>query len=120
MAELCGLPLVNARDGYAEGDELIRMSARVVQDAALACGGTACRYGGPRLALLVPECDEAGTRAVAARLQETLPVDASARIAFAVRRPAEPGVKVVERARVALRPPVVEVHASPAQQRARW
>jgi diguanylate cyclase (GGDEF)-like protein len=120
MAELAGLPAVNSRDGFAQGDELIRMSARVLQDAALACGGTACRYGGPRLALLVPDADEEQAGAVAERVRESLPDHGDARVAIAVRRDGETGAQVVERARSLLRPaaPAADGAARPAH--ARW
>jgi diguanylate cyclase (GGDEF)-like protein len=103
MVALAGLPEVNARDGFPQGDEVIRMSARVLQDAALACGGTACRHGGPRLALLVPETDPDAMEELTARLAEELPEAAAPRLAFALWSPGDTGAQVVERARAALR-----------------
>jgi diguanylate cyclase (GGDEF)-like protein len=120
MAELAGLPLVNARDGYAQGDELIRMAARTLQDAALTSGGTACRYGGPRLALLVPDADESEAQAVAGRLAQALPSEGTPRVAVAVQRPGETGAQVVERARVALRPEAASPTPDGSPVRARW
>jgi HD-GYP domain-containing protein (c-di-GMP phosphodiesterase class II) len=101
IAQLAGLPAVNARYGHSQGDELIRLSAKVVQDAALACGGTACRYGGPRIALLVPDAEAAED--VAARLADALPDEAEPRLSVATWSPGETGAQVVERARAGLR-----------------
>jgi diguanylate cyclase (GGDEF)-like protein len=101
MAQLAGLPTVNAEHGYPQGDELIRMSAKIVQDVALACGGTACRYGGPRIALLVP--DAGAAQEIAERLGQALPSHGDPRVAVAVWAPGETGAQVVERARAALR-----------------
>jgi hypothetical protein len=69
----------------------------------LACGGTACRHGGPRLALLVPDTDAEAMEELAVRLAEQLPEAAAARLAFALWSPGDTGAQVVERARAALR-----------------
>src|SRR3954447_2940587 len=76
VAELRGLPRVNANDGYAAGDALIRHAARALQGAAVQVGGTACRYGGSRLALLVPGCDAHRARDLVAEALADLPADA--------------------------------------------
>jgi diguanylate cyclase (GGDEF)-like protein len=120
MVQLAGLPAVNARDGFAQGDELIRMSARVLQDAALGCGGTACRYGGPRLALLVPGADEDDARTVAERLRDALPDEGEAQVAIAVRRDGETGAQVVERARGGLRGVEAAADGAARPANARW
>jgi HD-GYP domain-containing protein (c-di-GMP phosphodiesterase class II) len=103
LAELSGLEAINARDGYAAGDELIRTAARAMQQAALHVGGTACRYGGPRLALVAP----ATAADVAERLVEQalagLGPDAGPRVAAAMARDGESGAEVIRRARGALR-----------------
>src|SRR3712207_1299073 len=54
LAELTELPHMNRLNGYAAGDEAIRAAAKAVQQAAVVCGGTACRYSGRRLALIAP------------------------------------------------------------------
>jgi len=53
MVGLADLDAVNRRDGYAAGDEALRGAARALARAADRSGGTACRHGGSRLALVV-------------------------------------------------------------------
>ncbi|MDQ3720852.1 MAG: diguanylate cyclase [Actinomycetota bacterium] len=53
MVGLADLETVNRRDGYAAGDEALRTAARTLARAADRCGGTSCRHGGSRLALVV-------------------------------------------------------------------
>ena len=50
LVELSALTEINARDGYAAGDRAIVEVARAVSDVAAQVHGTACRYGGRRLA----------------------------------------------------------------------
>jgi GGDEF domain-containing protein len=111
MVELAELPLVNARDGYETGDQLIRDAAQVASAVASERGGIAGRYSGARLALLVPETEEAQAGALSGDLGARLPKAAGARIVHAVRRPAETGAQVMERARAALRPATVPADA---------
>ena len=54
LACLEDVPRVNAEQGYAEGDTLIRRAARSLSSLALRRGGTACREAGVVLGLLVP------------------------------------------------------------------
>lgn len=54
LVELTNLDEINRRDGYLAGDRALQTLARAVQRAAVRCGGSACRYGGHRLALLAP------------------------------------------------------------------
>lgn len=58
LAELTEIGRTNSREGYAAGDEEIRAAARGVQRVAARAGGTACRHGGRRLALVAPDADE--------------------------------------------------------------
>jgi diguanylate cyclase (GGDEF)-like protein len=103
VVELRGLPHVNAADGYAAGDELIRYAARSLQRAAVRLGGTACRYGGARLALLVPGTDAAGARDAVADALSDIPSELDAHVTAAGWQDGESGAEVVDRARSALR-----------------
>ena len=75
MVQLTALSLVNERDGHAAGDEAIREAARALQRAADRSGGCACRHGGRRLALIVPEVAEEGGSALARDLAVELNAD---------------------------------------------
>jgi GGDEF domain-containing protein len=103
MVALAGLPLVNARDGYAAGDALIAQSATGVLAVALASAGFAGRHGSARFALVLSDAGPDGAQAVAAALRDVLPPAAGAQLAIAVRRPAESGDQVLQRARDQLR-----------------
>ena len=103
VAELKGLPRINEAQGYAAGDALIRQAARGLQGAAVRVGGTACRHGGSRLALLVPGCDAHRARDIVAEALHDLPDDAGALITAAGWQDGESGAEVVDRARAALR-----------------
>ncbi|HYP47727.1 MAG TPA: HD domain-containing phosphohydrolase, partial [Thermoleophilaceae bacterium] len=58
MVELTDIHLINSRDGHAAGDVAIQTVARALERAAARCGGSACRYSGARLALLMPRAGE--------------------------------------------------------------
>jgi HD-GYP domain-containing protein (c-di-GMP phosphodiesterase class II) len=103
LAELRGLEAVNERDGHAAGDELIRDAARALQQAALHAGGTACRYGGPRLAMVAPGADAEAAGRLLAEAMAVLPPDADVRIGAASGDGSERGADVIRRARQALR-----------------
>jgi diguanylate cyclase (GGDEF)-like protein len=103
LAELGGLEAINARDGHAAGDALLRTAARAMQQAALHTGGTACRYGGPRLALVAPGADGESAEALVQQAMAALPADAQARVSAATAQPGEAGVDVIRRARGGLR-----------------
>ena len=79
-----------------------RGAARL-QGAAVRVGGTACRYGGSRLALLVPGCDAHRARDIVAEALLDLPAEAGALVTAAAWREGESGTEVVDRARAALR-----------------
>ena len=103
LVELRGLQALNERDGHAAGDELIRTAARAMQQAALHAGGTACRYGGPRLAMVVPGAEAEAGEAMLEQAMAALPPEADARISASSWRPGETGADVIGRARDGLR-----------------
>jgi GGDEF domain-containing protein len=104
MAALAGLPLINARDGYAAGDALIEQACAAAADIARRFAATAGRHGAARLALVLPDAGADEAQALAAALRDALPRAADAQLAIAVRRPAESADQVLQRARDALRP----------------
>jgi len=112
IAELRGLPAINARDGHATGDEVIRSGARALQHAAVRTGGTACRYGGLRLAMLVPDADAESAQAVVAEALADFSPEADVQIVAAGHEPGESGSAVIERARAALRDSPVPARAT--------
>ena len=115
MAALTGLPLVNARDGYAAGDVLLEQAAAATVDVARQSAATAGRHGAARFALILPDAGSTEAHALARTLRAALPPAAAADLSIAVREPAESGERVLQRARDALRPsaptaPVPVVH----------
>ena len=104
LAELTELPHVNRLNGYAEGDEAIRATAKAVQQAAVICGGTACRYSGRRLALIAPGADEEQAQRLAAVVAGDLAAGPRVAVGAAVWRPGDSGFDVTARARLALAP----------------
>jgi len=60
----------------------------------------ACRYSGSRLALVVPDSDEASTRLLATETAEE--IDDGSLVAFAAWRPGDSGDAVIARARADL------------------
>jgi GGDEF domain-containing protein len=104
MVALAGLPLVNARDGYAAGDALIELACAAAADVAWRGAATPGRHGAARLALVLPDAGADEAQALADALREALPRAAGAELSIAVRRTAESGDQVLQRARDALRP----------------
>ena len=102
LIELSGISEVNKTRGYAAGDEEIRTAARAVWKTAARLGGTAYRYGGNRLALIVPAVDEVSVELLAAEVSTDLQDSAGSQVAIAAWRPNESGDTVIERARVTL------------------
>ncbi len=103
LAELETLAAVNDRAGYAVGDAMLQEAARAVQRTAGRSGGTACRHGGARLAILVPETRAEGAEALARELVLDLE-GSSAPVTTGVAswQPGESGADVLTRARLAL------------------
>ena len=103
MLELSTLVELNGRDGYATGDGVIQEAAAAMQRAASRCSGTACRYSGRRLALLVPETDVVGGEALARELELDLDSRSTeAATGVAAWQDGETGTEVITRARLAL------------------
>jgi len=108
MLELSTLVELNGRDGYAAGDELLQEAARAVQRAASRCGGTACRYSGRRLAMLIPETEAGAAEALARELEMDLDSRSTdAATGVAAWHEGESGAEVLTRARLALAVQVV-------------
>ena len=101
MIELTDIAQINREQGYGAGDDAIRATAQAVQRAAVRCGGTACRDGGRRLAILSPG-DERTAEECASDVTSELTAGPSVRVAVAAWRPGDSGADVVERARAAL------------------
>ena len=114
VLELRALPAINARDGYGRGDELLLEAARAAQRAAVRSGGTACRHGGARLALIVPDVELAAAGFVAEGLLADVPGAADPRVGLAVWEPRDTGAEVVQRALAAVRTSPVRPPAGPA------
>lgn len=102
LVELVEVAQLNSREGYAAGDETIRDVARGVQRIAARIGGTACRYSGRRLGLVVPETEEERARSIAAQAGQDLAGGPPVRVAVSTWRPGDDGDSVVVRARAGL------------------
>lgn len=106
IVELTEIGRTNALKGYAAGDEEIRAAARGVQRVAARIGGTACRHGGRRLALVASETDEEGARRLAAQIVAGLTQGPAqgppVRVGSAAWRPGDDGDSVVVRAKANL------------------
>ena len=102
MVEVCDLPDVNRRDGYAAGDAALYEVARALEEAIPATA-IAGRYSGRRLAAIVPRSGQnAGTAAVD-RLHARLDVDGPVvRAAVAVWQQGDHGEAILSRARLEL------------------
>ena len=103
LVEPTEIAQINRTDGYAAGDDAIRAVASALQRVAVRVGGTACRHGGRRLAMIVPGADEPYAdrlaSEIAAEVGETPRVSCGA----AAWRAGESGDDVVARALVSLR-----------------
>ena len=102
LVQLTGLAAVNEREGHAAGDAVIQAAARAVQRAASRCAGTACRYSGDRLALLMPGADGAQAEECVRGLLADWPGSIPVRHGLAVWQPGQRGAEVVTAARTAL------------------
>jgi diguanylate cyclase (GGDEF)-like protein len=74
MADLDHFKRVNDTFGHLAGDAVLRETASRMA-AALRPGDRVGRYGGEEFLIVLPGCDEAGTRAVAERLRTALAGD---------------------------------------------
>ncbi len=102
MVSLTGLAAINELEGHAAGDAALQAAARAMQRAASRCDGTACRYSGDRLAMIVPEADMAAGQRCAAGLLDDWPAQVGVASAVAEWRPGDRGAQVIARARVQL------------------
>ncbi len=103
LLELTTLADINARDGFAAGDRTITEAAHAMSHAAARTHGIACRYGGRRLALLVPDYSLEPAAALGRDVEVELGVAIGVtRTAAAVWQPGESGDAVIERARMGL------------------
>jgi diguanylate cyclase (GGDEF)-like protein len=101
--ELADIDEVNLREGFAAGDALIRRAAGVTEVAAIRAGGTACRYSGRRLALVLPVVDELAAARLGTELSDELDrAGITARTGAAGWREGETGADVAARALLAL------------------
>jgi diguanylate cyclase (GGDEF)-like protein len=85
VASLNGVGDKNRDDGWKAGDDSLCEAARVIEEAANDCGGTACRYEGCQFALIIPHAGRAEAEPVASRLtMELAEKGHSARVGLAV------------------------------------
>ena len=101
MVEITDIARINREHGYAAGDDAIRTVAQALQRAAVRYGGTACRYGGRRLAIIAPG-DEHAAEECASDVSSEIGDGPSVRVVVAAWRPGDSGDDVIERARSAL------------------
>jgi diguanylate cyclase (GGDEF)-like protein len=69
MVDLDRFKQINDRLGHLAGDRYLQRVGGVIQDTMRAAD-IPCRWGGEEFAILLPETDQAGARAIAERLQE--------------------------------------------------
>ena len=87
VLDLDGLKEVNDTWGHEAGDDMIRRAASVIK-STLRTADLAFRTGGDEFALVLPEIDDDGLRALCARLDHHLcEVGVAASIGVALRRP---------------------------------
>ena len=103
LVELTSLAEINAREGFAAGDRAIVEVAHAISDVAAQVRGSACRYGGRRLAVLVPASTAEGATAVGRDIEGALNgVGPDVRTAAGEWRPGDPPTAAITRARRAL------------------
>jgi diguanylate cyclase (GGDEF)-like protein len=98
LTEMTGLGDINSDQGYAAGDDAIKDVAGCVQRAAVRHGASAARMSGCRLALVIPDADEARARAVAEEINSELDGRHAVRFASACWVSGESGEDVLARA----------------------
>jgi diguanylate cyclase (GGDEF)-like protein len=94
---------INAREGYAAGDDAIRAVATAVQQVAIRTGATACRHSGKRVGLICPNADEAMLSRIASEITAELGDSPRVECGEAAWRPGESGDDVIVRAKLALK-----------------
>ena len=71
MLDLDGFKALNDRFGHAAGDEALRIVGSRIREATRAYD-VPCRQGGDEFAVILPQTDRAGARAVAERIRASL------------------------------------------------
>jgi diguanylate cyclase (GGDEF)-like protein len=102
LAELTDLPKINDEQGYVAGDEAIKHVAGCVQRVAVRHGASAARLSGRRLALVVPDADEARAQAIAEEIHTEVAGSHTVRFTSACWAEGDSGEDVLARARAAL------------------
>ena len=102
MAQVSNIDEINDREGYAAGDAAIKRLAQAVQRVAVTCGGTAARYSGTRVVLLMPRATADEALRCARELEASLQDVAETSVEVAEWRPGETGAATLLRARAAL------------------
>jgi diguanylate cyclase (GGDEF)-like protein len=102
LVEPSDIAAINARDGYAAGDDAIRAIASAVQRVAIRVGGTACRYSGRRIGLIAPGADEEQVSRLASEIAAELGDSPRVECGEAAWRAGESAEDVIARARLAL------------------
>jgi diguanylate cyclase (GGDEF)-like protein len=101
MFELSGIKRINSEEGYAAGDAAIKRLAQAVEQAAVRAAGTACRYSGRTIALLVPGAGAEAVEALAANVREAAG-ELDVTTSCAAWSPGETARQTIERARADL------------------
>jgi GGDEF domain-containing protein len=103
IVEVCDLPDINRRDGYAAGDAALFGVARALEEAIATTPAIPGRYSGRRLAAIVPNSGQATGTAIADGLLRRLGDDGPVvRAAVAVWQHGDRGAAVLSRARLGL------------------
>jgi diguanylate cyclase (GGDEF)-like protein len=102
IGELVDLDEINHRDGYGAGDGALQAAGEAFQHAAFRTGGTAARWAGRRMAVLLPGGDEGIATALASELESELTDCPCVRCGSAAWSPGETWEDVATRARSAL------------------
>jgi len=81
MVELDDLERINREESYAAGDEAIKKVARAVQAASLQCQGTAARFSGRRIGVVIPRAGREDASGCADKIAEELAGEPKVRVA---------------------------------------
>ncbi len=72
MIDIDGFKAYNDALGHPAGDSCLREVARIIDEGAKRAGDLVARYGGEEFAVLLPDTDSPGARALAERLRATV------------------------------------------------
>jgi len=103
MVELENLERINREEGYAAGDEAIKKVARAVQAASLQCQGTAARFSGRRIGVVIPRANREEASGCTDEIAEELAGEPKVRVSCAVWAKGDESDAVVERSLEELR-----------------